>query len=40
MRRGILSMTLTEMQQRRTLERLRSAGGQPVTLEQLRAQRD
>jgi hypothetical protein len=30
-------MTLAEIQQLRTLERLRSAGEQPVTLEQLRA---
>jgi hypothetical protein len=35
---GILSMaSTTETQQLRMLERLRSAGAQPVTLEQLRA---
>jgi hypothetical protein len=32
-------MALAETQQRRMLERLRSAGEQPVTLEQLRASR-
>jgi hypothetical protein len=37
MGRGILSMTLAETQQLRMLERLRSAGNQPVTLDQLRA---
>ena len=37
MGRGILSMALAETQQRRMLERLRSAGQQPVTLDQLRA---
>ena len=37
MGRGILSMALTETQQLRMLERLRSAGEQPVTLDQLRA---
>lgn len=35
--RGILSMALAETQQLRMLERLRSAGEQPVTLDQLRA---
>jgi hypothetical protein len=39
MGRGILSMTLVEIQQLRMLERLRSAGEQPVTLDQLRASR-
>jgi hypothetical protein len=37
MGRGILSMALAETQQLRMLERLRSAGQQPVTLDQLRA---
>jgi hypothetical protein len=37
MGRGILSMALAETQQLRMLERLRSAGNQPVTLDQLRA---
>jgi hypothetical protein len=37
MGRGILSMALSEPQQLRMLERLRSAGEQPVTLDQLRA---
>jgi hypothetical protein len=37
MGRGILSMALAETQQLRMLERLRSAGEQPVTLDQLRA---
>jgi hypothetical protein len=37
MGRGILSMALTETQQLRMLEQLRSAGQQPVTLDQLRA---
>jgi hypothetical protein len=32
MGRGILSMALSETQQLRMLERLRSAGEQPVTL--------
>ena len=35
--RGILSMAVAETQQLRMLERLRSAGEQPVTLDQLRA---
>jgi len=37
MGRGILSMALAEAQQLRMLERLRSAGQEPVTLDQLRA---
>jgi hypothetical protein len=37
MGRGSLSMALAETQQLRMLERLRSAGQQPVTLDQLRA---
>jgi hypothetical protein len=37
MGRGILSMALAETQQRRMLERLRHAGNQPVTLDELRA---
>ena len=37
MGRGFVSMALTETQQLRMLERLRSAGEQPVTLDQLRA---
>jgi hypothetical protein len=40
MGRGILSMALAETQQLRMLERLRSAGNQPVTLDQLRARRN
>jgi GNAT superfamily N-acetyltransferase len=37
MGRGILSMAVAETQQLRMLERLRSAGNQPVTLDQFRA---
>jgi hypothetical protein len=37
MGQGVLSMAIAETQQLRLLERLRSAGPQPVTLDQLRA---
>jgi hypothetical protein len=37
MGRGLLSLVLAETQQLRMLERLRGAGNQPVTLDQLRA---